>query len=625
MTRPRRWPWFLLTAVIAIPAVALAAIWAFLDAERLRPRIVAAVEEATGRRFTIGSLRLALSLSPTVELRDVALANAPGGSRPQMLTAGRVEMQARLLPLLSGRIEIARIELDAPDLLLETDAGGRGNWQFEPAAADPPAAAAPAAPPAAEAPRQPRALGIDRLRVEGGRLTWRDGRTGVAQVVEVPALDASAPLAGPTALRGQAVLRGQTLALDATAGAIAAFGGAEPWPFGATLAAAGAEARVEGTLAAGRAWAVQASARAADLTRLAPLLPEIPLPPLREVTAAAHASGTGAEIAAARDIALRAGASDLSVLRPGLALARFEATAASLDAPLSLAGEATLGGAALRLSGSLGTPAILLGRQAAPLPVELRLETAGAHATLRGAIAEPRALAGVDLALAAEVADLVALSPLAGAPLPAIRDLRATARLAERTARFEGGAHLRGIAVTSSVGDLGGELTLVVGERPGLAGRLASRRIDLDAILAAMPARPAPQPGAPTAAPREPSARVIPDAPLPLGALRTVDADLGLAVEEVALRGAAWRQVAAHVFIEAGRARLAPLTAATPAGPVALEVEADARQDPGALRLVARAPGLDLAALQAGGGRAPPPPPRAAPAAPAPPPPAPPP
>ncbi|WP_270937324.1 AsmA family protein, partial [Falsiroseomonas oryzae] len=172
--RRRRWPWILLGVVVAIPLAGFLALRAFVNPEVLRPRLVAAVESATGRRFTVGDIGLALSLRPTVELRDVALANMEGGSRPEMLTAQRVEVQAALLPLLSRRVEIARVVLERPDLLLETDAQGRGNWQFRPA--QPGAPSQPAAPAAPAEPGRPLGFDLGALRLDNARIAWRDGR-----------------------------------------------------------------------------------------------------------------------------------------------------------------------------------------------------------------------------------------------------------------------------------------------------------------------------------------------------------------------------------------------------------------------------------------------------------------
>jgi uncharacterized protein involved in outer membrane biogenesis len=598
----RRWPWILLAVVIAVPVAGFLALRALVSPESLRPRLVAAVENATGRRFAVGDISLALSLRPTVALTDIALANAEGGSRPNMLTARRVEVQAALLPLLSRRLEIARVVVTEPDILLEVNAEGRPNWQFRPQApeAAPPAPSPGPAEPSGQ-PSDPLALAVESLRLDRARIAYRDARSGTAETVEIPTLDATAPLAGPATARGTVRLRGQDVAVEATTGALAAFGGAAPWPFDLRAATLGAEARARGTLAGGNAWTAEAQATIPDLARLAPLLPDAPLPPLREVAATGRLAGTGAALSSAEAVRLTMGRSDLSVLRPGLSLARLEVTAPRLDQPVTLAAEGALGSAPIRAAGTTGTPGQLLGRAPGPLPVDLRLEAAGASATARGQVAEPAALAGVDLALAAEVPDLAALSPLAGRPLPAIRDIRAAARLAERTPGFQGGAHLRGLTLASPPAEARGELTLIVGERPGATGRLDIARLDLDAIRAAMPAaQPAPaqpaQPAPAEAAPRD--GRVIPDLPLPVGALRTMDADLRLAVATLTAGGETFRDIQAPIRLEAGQGRIGPVSATTPAGPLNLDLTANAAADPPALRLVARTPGLDLAALQ---------------------------
>ncbi len=596
----RRWPWVALAVVVALPVAAAGAAYVLLDAETLRPRLVAAVEQATGRQFEVGAMRLALSLRPTVELRDITLANGEGFSRPAMLTAKRMEVQAALLPLLSRRVEIARLVVEEPDLLLETRADGRANWEFERAAT--PTPGAPASP---ATPRQPLQLAVDSLRVERGTITWRDARpSGRTETIGIPAIEAAAPLAGPLRANGQLAVRGQAVTLVFQGGALAAFGAAEPWPIDATVGAAGAEARLRGTIAAGQAWTAQVEARSADLTRLAPLMPDVPLPPLRDVAAAGAATGTGGTLASLTGLSLRIGDSDLSTLRPGLRLASATLAADRPDAPIAIQAEARLAERPLRLSGRLGTPAQITGQAPGPLPVDLRVETTGAFATVAGRIADPRALAGVDLALGAEVADLASLSPLAGTALPPIRELKVATQLAERTAGFAGGAHLRALRLSSSAGEASGELALVVGERPGITGRLSSPRLDLDALRAvAAPASGAS--AAPGAAPAPAAApgRVIPDIALPMAALRVMDADLRVEVAALTLNGQAWRQVVLPLKIDAGRGGIAGASAETPAGPIRLDLSADARAATPTLRLAARSPGLDLVALQAMAGQ----------------------
>src|SRR5436305_8175620 len=102
-----------------------------IDFDSYRPLLADRVKAATGRDFAIGGrLDLALSLNPTLTVSDVRLANPPGFSRPTMATIAKLEGQIALLPLLSRRVEIKRFTLSGADILVETDAQGRGNWIF---------------------------------------------------------------------------------------------------------------------------------------------------------------------------------------------------------------------------------------------------------------------------------------------------------------------------------------------------------------------------------------------------------------------------------------------------------------------------------------------------------------
>ena len=190
--RRRRWPWVLAGLVVALPVAAVAIALAVFDPNAEKPRIQAAVQAATGRALALdGPIGVKFSLVPTLTLDGVALANMPGGSRPQMATVRRVELELALLPLLSRRVEVRRLLLVGPDILLETDAGGQANWLFgQPAAPD--AAPAPGARPAETAQRAGQRLGIDvhQVAIEDGKLAWRDGTTGATRSLGIPAFDA---------------------------------------------------------------------------------------------------------------------------------------------------------------------------------------------------------------------------------------------------------------------------------------------------------------------------------------------------------------------------------------------------------------------------------------------------
>ena len=94
----------ILIALLVLVVVVLggAAIFVMsLDFNQYKGLIARQVEQATGRSLTIkGNIALALSLTPTLVADDLSLANAEGGSRPEMVTVKRLEVQLQLLPLL---------------------------------------------------------------------------------------------------------------------------------------------------------------------------------------------------------------------------------------------------------------------------------------------------------------------------------------------------------------------------------------------------------------------------------------------------------------------------------------------------------------------------------------------
>lgn len=201
---------FAALGLLALAGVALLVV-AQLDFSRYKPLIAEQVQAATGRALAIdGEIRLAPSLVPSLAVENVRFANAPFGTRPDMVTAARLEAAVALLPLLRGEIDIRRVTLIAPDILLETDKSGRGNWEFAAASQS------PAAAPAADSGALPK---LGALTIEGGLLTYRDGVSGKATTLAVTRLVAAGdPLAidmagaydgTPLALKAKLGLRGK--------------------------------------------------------------------------------------------------------------------------------------------------------------------------------------------------------------------------------------------------------------------------------------------------------------------------------------------------------------------------------------------------------------------------------
>lgn len=158
-----------LVAFVAIVGGVVAVSLALIDLNTYRAEIGAQVEAATGRALVIdGDLDVeALSLTPSVILNDVGLANAAWGTRPEMIRIRRLELAVELMPLLSGEIDVRRLVLVEPDLLLETDTDGVGNWIFDRGGAE------------TEEEPEPRRLPlVAEIVIENASIAYRDGRTG---------------------------------------------------------------------------------------------------------------------------------------------------------------------------------------------------------------------------------------------------------------------------------------------------------------------------------------------------------------------------------------------------------------------------------------------------------------
>src|SRR3546814_20593398 len=116
--------------------------------------------------------------TPSIQLQDLRFANADWGSRPELATIRRLEIEVALLPLLIGDVVVRRLVAVEPDILLEVDAGGRGNWEFAVAAAP-----APEAPPEESA--RVTLPDVQDFRIEGGVLRLVDATTGESLQLDV--------------------------------------------------------------------------------------------------------------------------------------------------------------------------------------------------------------------------------------------------------------------------------------------------------------------------------------------------------------------------------------------------------------------------------------------------------
>ena len=604
-----------------------------LDPERLKPRLVAAVRQATGRTMTIsGAVGIKLSAVPTIVLDDVTLSNPPGFSRPDMMKVARVELSLAIAPLFDRRVEIGRIVLLRPDIQFETLGGGHGNWvvQREPAAGGEAAGGSGTGPDGGTGReagsggtgRGDRyAVSVEDLRVEDGRISWRDQAAGRTMVAVVPSMTLNAPDAAPMTARGIVVLDGRQVAFDLQTGAASQLrtaSEAEPWPVRFHLAADGASAVLEGRIARpleGRGYVFAIDVAVPEAAMLSALFPGVPLAAMKQASAHAEIADGGARAPAIPVLRINIGAVDVSGTGIGTwsvpgpantaAGARLEnvTLTARGDSPLKLSARLAMPGMDAGLSGTVGDLAWLAKGASGPLDIDLEGNVSSARINLKGRIEAPLRRQGYGLDLIVDIPNPALLVDNAPQGLKAI-ELRTRITDVPGPVAFQ---------VNSSAGDLTGEVDVSLRPRLSISGHVESKRLDVDVLRAPAVSAPAvsapvvggvspgatsPAPGAGTASPGAAPARpakaetVFSATPLPFDALARLDANLSFQLGVVRLGGVDVAGVTATLAVKDGRARLDPVAIAAPDQHLTGTLEIDASTAPAHLHLTLDAPAL---------------------------------
>lgn len=530
-----------LTLLVAATLVAGVVVLSTIDFNTYKGVVSDQVEAATGRNLTIaGDLKLDVSFSPSLVVEGVSFANAPWGSETRMMSFKRLEAEVSLLPLLQQQVDIKRLHLVGVELLLETDAEGRGNWEFSSPATpstDAPSATAPAPESGQQAAAGPGVLPVVRdVRAEDVQVTYRDGQSRAVTQFKLASLDLGAEATdAPLKLKAGGAFNGQEFEIEGTAGSVEKLLRAADLPLDIKAAVLSSEVSVAGQIG--------------NLKTLEGLNLDVAL----------RVPSVAATLASAR------------ALSPALG---------SLPAPE--AGELRV---SLKATGSLAKLSLA--------SVQATLEKAGVLDILAtGQVADVIAVSGIDIALDAKVTSPKAAAALFEAEAP---DLPALS-LAGKVADVKNGYAVEGLDVrfgeSRIMGSLGARLG---GDRPRVAATLKAPLIDLDALQppTSEPSTSEPptsepavgeagQEAAKDSSGEEPGpgadGRLFPDAPLPFDLLGLADAVIRLNADEVRAGGQRLTRVNANISLNDRRLRVKPVAADISGGRVTLGVIVDGRE-----------------------------------------------
>lgn len=174
-SRRKRFRWWMIPAGLAGLIVIVIAVGVIIlltkDVTEYRDILTAELRKQTGRKVEIkGAFDLSVSFAPSIVAEDLSIANAPWGSRAEMLTAKRLEVKIALFPLIGGTVEAKRLVLDGADLLLETDKEGTSNWPLASTEKDR---------------GESELLAADSLEIKDSLITLIDGRSTKVRTLKI--------------------------------------------------------------------------------------------------------------------------------------------------------------------------------------------------------------------------------------------------------------------------------------------------------------------------------------------------------------------------------------------------------------------------------------------------------
>ncbi len=598
-------------AALLLPVIVVLGLIATIDPNSYKAQLEGSLRQVLGRDLRIrGQLSVSASLSPKLEADDVTIANMPTGSRADMVRIERMTIELAPRALLTGELVISRIALQRPDVLIETDAQGLGNWRNA-ALVDGEARKPEAA--AGEGPL----LALQTVHLRDGRLTWRDGATGKATVFEFRRLSATSAAPGaPVAISAEILTGRQRIVMAAQTGPLARFAEATaktPWGVFLNLESDGAKLTIAGALTRPyetRGYSLRVDGAIPNLNKVA-WLTDWRLPPLSNVTFSARLLDTGGDYPDVSAVTMQVGFTNLDKVAAGFTLDSVRIEMPRMSEPIAIEARGTYGSAPFSVSGNLGAPALLMpfAPPGQPYVVDLKMEAAGASIAMRGAIAEPSKRMGMDVAIGARVPDLAQLGAIAGQRLPALRNLAFSARIVDGEGGYMQEVALKNLVLTVPQADVSGDIAVAFGERPRVRATVKSSAIDVDALLAVWEAArradettqqrtgrtrrvdataPAPLPVG------RPGDSMISDERLPFDLLAMANADVRLAIGSLRVGGVSYRDLTGSAVLSDGRLVINPLAGEVAGGRTEMRLAIDGRTAATGVGLIVKANGVEL-------------------------------
>lgn len=235
-----RWLFGIIGAVLVLIVAAIGVLF-LLPAERIAGIAAQQFEAATGRELTIsGDVRPTIWPVLGARVEDVRIANVTGSDNGPFLNAELVDLGVDFWALTSGDLVVRKFHARAPQIILERDAQGRGNWEFGAATGE--TAAADAQGDDAGLPQ----IVLESGLIEGASLRFIDHAAGTDLTLTEMDVSLALPESGAASIDISGLHNGTQLAVETRINEVSSFLSGAVVPLAAELTLDGASAQFDG-------------------------------------------------------------------------------------------------------------------------------------------------------------------------------------------------------------------------------------------------------------------------------------------------------------------------------------------------------------------------------------------
>ncbi len=252
-----------LTVIVVASIGVVVMVLAFFPWNSLRGPIAKYFSHQLGRPVTIGGdLNVKLGWTPRIQVDDVTIGNAPWSKDPQMAHVQRMSVRVKPLSLLFGAPVVPAIELVEPQLLLEKNKEGVGNWIFGDGSGGAPA------------------VRFGTVNVDRGVVRYRDPALRADISVKVQSSAVASDGTASLVVTGDGTLRDEPFHIDGKGEGLSALRNVDdPYPVALHARAGATDLRFAGSIVPSEVENVngELQLRGKDLSQLYPFVP-LPIP-----------------------------------------------------------------------------------------------------------------------------------------------------------------------------------------------------------------------------------------------------------------------------------------------------------------------------------------------------------